>query len=55
MAVLLARRKPDHIAGTNLLDWAALALNEAKSCRDDQGLTERMGVPGGASAGLEGH
>src|SRR5262249_60626159 len=50
--VLLPRRKPDHIAGPDLLDRPALALRPAASGRDDQGLAERMGMPGGAGARL---
>ena len=53
--VLLARREPDHVAGPDLLDRSTLALNPAAAGRDDQGLAERMGVPRGAGAGLEGH
>ena len=52
--VLLARREPDDIAGPDLLDRAALALDPAAAGRDDQRLAERMRVPGGAGAGLEG-
>src|SRR3954463_11711238 len=33
--VLLARREPDHVAGTDLLDRAALALHPAATGRDD--------------------
>ena len=52
--MLLARWKPDYIAGTDFFDRSALALRPAKAGRDDEGLTERMGVPRGAGAGLEG-
>src|SRR5258705_5813022 len=52
--VLLAGWKPDDIAGTDFFDRSALGLRPAKAGRDDQGLTERMGVPCGAGAGLEG-
>src|SRR6267154_2769489 len=52
--VLLAGWKPDYIAGTDFFDRSALALRPAKARRDDEGLTERMGVPHGAGAGLEG-
>src|SRR6266478_42987 len=52
--VLLTRRKPDDIAGTDFLDRSVLALNPAKAGRDDEGLTERMGMPHGAGARLEG-
>src|SRR5579863_780412 len=52
--VLFAWRKPHDIAGTNFLDWAALALRPAATGRDDQRLAERVRMPGGASARLEG-
>src|SRR5256885_249898 len=35
--VLLARREPDHVAGTDLLDRAALPLDPAAAGRDDEG------------------
>src|SRR6266850_1977860 len=44
----------DDIAGTDFLDRSVLALNPAKAGRDDEGLTERMGMPHGAGARLEG-
>ena len=53
MPVLLAGREPDHVAGPDLLDRAALALHPAAAGRDDQRLPERMRVPGSASARLE--
>ena len=49
--MLFARRKPDNIAGTNLLDRAALALGAAATGDDNQSLTERMGMPCGAGPG----
>src|SRR3712207_283417 len=49
--VLLARREPDHVTRADLPDRPALALGPAASGGDDQGLAERMGVPGGAGAG----
>src|SRR6266404_3011548 len=52
--MLLARWKPDYIAGTDFFDRSALALRPVKAGCDDEGLTERMGVPRGAGAGLEG-
>ena len=52
--VLLAGREPDDVAGPDLLDRAALALRPAAAGGDDQRLAERMRVPGGARAGLEG-
>src|SRR2546423_13027195 len=42
--VLLTGGKPNDIARTNFLDRSILALNPAKAGRDDEGLTERMGV-----------
>ncbi len=53
MPMLLARRKPDDIAGANFLDQAALAPGPAAAGYDDQCLTQRMRVPSGAGAGLE--
>src|SRR5438128_1573584 len=52
--VLLAGRKPDHVTRPNFLDWPAPALRPAAACRHDQGLTERMRVPRGPGARLEG-
>src|SRR5579863_7144524 len=46
--MLFARREGDDVAGPNLLDWAALVLRPAAASGDDEGLAERMGVPGGA-------
>ena len=54
MPVLLAGREPDHIAGPDLLDRSALALSPAAAGRHDQGLTERMRMPCGPRARLEG-
>jgi hypothetical protein len=51
--VLLARREPDHVAGMDFLDRAALPLDPAAAGRDDQGLPERMGVPRRPGPGLE--
>jgi len=44
--MLLARRKPDYVPGPNLLDRAARALCETAASRHDQGLSQRVGVPG---------
>src|SRR5208283_2924289 len=52
--VLLARREPDDVARADLLDRAAPALGAAEPRRHDQRLAERVGVPGGARAWLEG-
>jgi hypothetical protein len=51
--MLLVRRKPDHVARPDFLDRSALALRPPKARRDDQRLTERMSMPGGASTRLE--
>ena len=47
-------RKPDDIARTDFFDWPAFGLRPAKAGRDDEGLAERMGVPRGTGARLEG-
>ena len=52
--MFFAGGEPDHVAGVNLLDGAAFALCPAAAGGHDQGLAERVGVPGGAGAGLEG-
>jgi hypothetical protein len=54
MPVLLTRRKPNHIAGMDLLDGNAFMLCSTATAGDNQGLTQRMGVPCCSSAGLEG-
>jgi hypothetical protein len=53
MPVLLVRRKGDDVAGTNLFDWPAFALGSTATGGNDLRLTEWMGVPCGASTGLE--
>src|SRR3989449_11475522 len=53
MPVLQSRRKPDHIAGTNLLNRTALALHPTNARSDNERLTTRMRVPRGARARLE--
>ena len=55
MPVLLAGREPDHVTRPDLLDRAAPALNPAAASRDDESLTERMRVPCGPRARLEGY
>ena len=52
--MFFAGRKPDDVAGLDVLDGAAPALGEAGAGGDDEGLAEGMGVPGGAGAGLKG-
>jgi hypothetical protein len=39
----------------NLFDGLAVALRPSAARCDDEGLTEWMGVPGGARSGLEGY
>src|ERR1700744_5246247 len=53
MPMLLGRRKQDHIAGPDLLNWTALALRPAAASYDDQRLTQRGGMPCSSSAGFE--
>src|SRR4051812_22046189 len=55
MPVLLARRKPDDVAGTDLFDRASPSLREAAAGGDDERLPERMRVPRRPRAGLERH
>src|SRR3954454_9436639 len=52
--VLLARREPDHVARSYLLDRASLPLNPAAAGRDDERLTQGVGMPGRPAPGLEG-
>ena len=40
--------------GADFLDWSTVALHASATGGDDQRLTERVRVPGGAGAGLEG-
>jgi len=54
MPMLLAGREPDHISWAYFFDRPALTLDPAQSRRDDQCLAERVRVPRGARAGLEG-
>src|SRR5215213_5027127 len=54
MPVLLARRKPHDVTGSDFLNRAAFALCPTETGRDDQRLAERMRVPRGPRAGLEG-
>src|SRR5208337_3269020 len=51
--MLLSRRDPDDVSRTNLLDRTAPSLYAAGPSRHDQGLTQRVGVPGCAGARLE--
>src|SRR6516162_2676534 len=52
--VLLARRKPDDIAGADFFDGSTLTLRPAKPGRNDECLAKRMGVPHGPSTRFEG-
>ena len=52
--VLLTRRTPDDVACSNHFDDALCSADEAPAGRDDQRLPERMRVPCGACARLEG-
>ena len=52
--VFFVRGEADDVALVDFFDVAALALHQAASGGYDQGLAERVGVPGGAGAGLEG-
>ena len=52
--MLFVGREPDDVAGPDLFDWAALSLCASEADGDDEGLTERVGVPCGSGAGLEG-
>ena len=51
--MLLAGLEPDHVAGSDLLDLASLALYPTTARRHDERLTEGVGVPSGPGAGLE--
>src|SRR5690349_24059306 len=51
--VLLAGWEPDHVARPNLFDRPTPALRPTAAGRHDEHLAQRVGVPSGASAGLE--
>src|SRR5438552_13662808 len=51
--MLLSRRRRDHIPGMNLFDGTSRTLHEAAAGRHNERLTQRMGMPGRAGAGLE--
>src|SRR5881396_2161809 len=53
--MLLVRRKPDNITRSDFFDRSAPTLRPSKPERDDQRLTERMRMPGGASTRLKHH
>src|SRR2546423_15422082 len=50
MPVVLAPRGPDGVARADYFDLATPALHEPPAGRDDQGLTQPMGVACGAGA-----
>src|SRR5438477_9561697 len=51
--MFFVRRKPNHVAWPDFFHRTAFSLRPPKARRNDQRLTERMGVPGGASTRLE--
>src|SRR3954454_3382687 len=53
--VVLTGLEEDAVAGADDLDGAAFALAEADALGDEDRLTVRVGVPGGARAGGEVH
>src|SRR6516225_3605059 len=53
MPVLLVWRNPDDIAALYFAHLAAPALHAARTGNDEQGLAERMRMPGRPCAGLE--
>ena len=53
MPMLFARREPDHVSGMDLFNGTALAPRPTATGRNDQGLTQRMSMPCGASPGFE--
>src|SRR6478735_3692681 len=53
MPMLFAGREPDNIAGMYFFDRTAFALHPATARGHDEGLAQRVRVPGCASAGLK--
>jgi len=53
--MLFAWRKPDNIAGLDFFHEPALTLNPSDTGGNDERLTKRVGVPGGARAGFKGN
>src|SRR4029077_3840803 len=51
--VLFAWREPDNVSGSNLLDGAVPALRAPAAGNDNEGLPQRMRVPGGSCARFE--
>jgi hypothetical protein len=54
MPMLLAGLEPDDVAGSDLVNGTAAALRPAEARSDDQGLTQRVGVPSGPGTWFEG-
>src|ERR1700722_21004260 len=52
--VLMPRRAPNHVPGSDFDDRLTLALRPTASGSDEQRLAQRMGMPGGACARLKG-
>src|ERR1039457_4490125 len=52
--MFLARREPDDVARPDFFNRAAPALRASATGGDDERLSQRMRVPGGASAGFKG-
>src|SRR4051812_13691727 len=52
--MLLARREPDDVTRSYLLDRASLPLDPAAADRDDERLPQGVGMPGRPAPGLEG-
>jgi hypothetical protein len=52
--VLFTWLKPDHIPRMNLLNRAVPTLHSTATGRHNQGLAQRMGVPGGAAPWFKG-
>src|SRR5947199_9941341 len=46
--------EPNHVPGTNVFNRASPELCPTTASRHNQGLAQRVGVPGGPSPGLEG-
>jgi len=55
MPVPLAGREPNDVTRMNLFDRAAFALRPAAAGGHDEGLTQRVGMPGGSGAGFKSH
>ena len=51
--MLLTRLEPHDVARPKFLDRSAFALHASEARRDNQGLSERMRVPGGSCARLK--